>query len=159
MLHDLHYAVRMLAKSPSFTFIAALTLALGIAATSTVLRWTSLTPLNPIPGAPPTSDIVTVMRGERSDHPSPPFSYPDLRDLRERTRTFAGLAGYPHDSMSLPTTNYFVFLGVHPILGRGFVPEEEQQLNGSPVAVISYPVWQNHFALDPPILRTTIQLT
>jgi len=171
MLHDLHYAVRMLAKSPSFTFIAALTLALGIAANSTVLSWISSTLLNPIPGATHTSDIVAVMRGERSDHPSPPFSYPDLRDLRERTRTFAGLAGYHDDYMSLTnvakperiygaltTTNYFDVLGVHPILGRGFVPEEEQQLNGSPVAVISYPVWQNHFALDPHILGKTIQL-
>ena len=67
MLHDLHYAVRMLAKSPSFTFIAALTLALGIAANSTVLSWISSTLLNPIPGATHTSDIVAVMRGERSD--------------------------------------------------------------------------------------------
>ena len=171
MLHDLRYAVRMLAKSPSFTLIAALTLALGIAANSTVLSWISSTLLNPIPGATHTSDIVTVMRGERSDHPSPPFSYPDLRDLCERTRTFAGLAGYHDDYMSLTnvakperiygaltTTNYFDVLGVHPILGRGFVPEEEQQLNGSPVAVISYAVWQNHFALDPHILGKTIQL-
>src|SRR5215472_4224762 len=135
MLYDLRYAVRILAKSPSFTFIAVLTLALGIAANSTVLSWISSTLLNPIPGATDTSDIVTVMRGEPSDHPSPPFSYPDLRDLRERTRTFAGLAGYHDDYMSLTnvakperiygaltTTNYFNVLGVQPILGRGFVP-------------------------------------
>jgi len=169
LIHDLRYALRMLAKSPSFTGIAVFTLALGIAANSTVLSWMSGTLLNPVPGATHTSDLVTVMRGERSDHPSPPFSYPDLRDLRERTRTFSGLAGYHDDYISLTsvakperiygalaTVNYFDVLGVHPILGRGFLPEEER--NGTGVAVISYAVWQNHFSLDPQVLGKTIQL-
>ena len=169
MFQDLRYALRMLAKSPSFTCIAVLTLALGIAANSTVLSWMSGTLLNPIPGAERTSELVTVMRGERSDHPTPPFSLPDLRDLRERTRTFSGLAGYHDDYMSLTgvakperiygaltTTNYFDVLGVNPILGRAFLAEEER--NGAAIAVISYAVWRNHFALDPHILGKTIQL-
>ena len=161
MLSDLRYAVRTLGKSRSFTFVAVFTLALGIAANSTVLSWMSVTLLNPIPGAAHTRGLVTVMRGERSDHPTPPFSYPDLRELGERTRTFSGLLGYHDDYMSLSdvakperiygaltTTNYFDVLGVRPILGRGFLPEEEQQRNGAAVAVISYAVWQNHFALE-----------
>jgi predicted permease len=161
----------MLAKSPGFTCAAVLTIALGIAANSTILSWVSATLLNPIPGVTHTSDLVSVMRGERSDHPSPPFSYPDLYDLAGRTRSFTGLLGYHDDYMSLTgvakpervygaltTANYFDVLGVHPILGRGFVPEEEQQRNGAAVAVISYTVWQNHFALDPQIIGKTIQL-
>jgi len=171
MIPDLRYALRILAKSPSFTFIAVLTLALGISANSTILSWMSATLLNPIPGVTETSDFVAVMRGERSDHPSPPFSYLDLRDLREHTHTFSGLLGYHDDYMSLTgvakperiygaltTTNYFDVLGIHTILGRAFRPEEEQQLNGAAVAVISYAVWQNHFALDSQIIGKYIQL-
>src|SRR5436309_11005720 len=93
-LQDLRFAARMLRKNPSFTTVAVLTLALGIAANTTVLSWISATLLNPIPGVAHTSDLVTVMRGDRTDHPTPPFSYPDLRDLSERTQTFSGLLGY-----------------------------------------------------------------
>lgn len=171
MIHDLRYALRMLAKSPGFTCAAVLTIALGIGANSTILSWVSATLLNPIPGVTHTSDLVSVMRGERSDHPSPPFSYLDLRDLGEGNRSFSGLLGYHDDYMSLTgvakperiygaltTANYFGVLGVHPILGRGFLPDEERQRNGAAVAVISYTVWQNHFGLDAQIIGKTIQL-
>jgi len=171
MIYDLRYALRMLTKSPGFTCVAVLTIALGIGANGTILSWVSATLLNPIPGVSHTSDLVSVMRGERSDHPSPPFSYRDLRDLGERTRTFSGLLGYHDDYMSLTgmakperiygaltTSNYFDVLGVHPILGRVFLPDEEQQRNNAAVAVISYTVWQNHFGLDPQIIGKTIQL-
>jgi len=171
VIYDLRFALRLLAKSPSFTCAAVLTIALGIGANSTILSWVSATLLNPIPGVTHTSDLVAVMRGERSDHPSPPFSYLDLRDLGERTHSFSGLLGYHDDYMTLTgvakperiygaltTANYFDVLGVHPILGRGFFPEEEQQRNGASVAVIGYTVWQNHFGLDPEIVGKTIQL-
>src|SRR6516162_8733339 len=151
LARDCRFALRMSRKNPGFTAVVVLTLALGIAANTTVLSWISATLLNPIPGVVHTRGLVTVMRGERSDHPTPPFSYPDLRELGERTRTFSGLLGYHDDYMSLSdvakperiygaltTTNYFDVLGVRPILGRGFLPEEEQQRNGAAVAVISY---------------------
>src|SRR5437870_9037429 len=158
----------MLRKNPSFTTVAVLTLALGIAANTTVLSWISATLLNPIPGVAHTSDLVTVMRGDRTDHPTPPFSYPDLRDLSERTQTFSGLLGYHDDYMSLTgvakperiygaltTANYFDVLGVHPILGRAFLPEEGTLRAGAAVIVIGYAVWQNHFAGDPQIVGKT----
>lgn len=168
---DLRYSLRGLRKNLGFTAIVVLTLALGIAANTTVLSWISATLLNPIPGVAHTSDLVTVMRGDRSDHPTPPFSYLDLRDLRERTQTFSGILGYHDDYMSLTgaakperlygaltTANYFDVLGVHPILGRTFLPEEGTPGAGAAVIVIGYAVWQNHFAGDPQIVGKTIQI-
>src|SRR5215471_1802890 len=171
VLQDIRFAFRMFRKSPGFTAVAILTLALGIAANTTVLSWISATLLNPIPGVAHTNDLVAVTRGDRSDHPTPPFSYPDLRDLGERTQTFAGLLGYHDDYMSLTgvakperiygaltTANYFDVLGVHPILGRAFLPEEGAPRAGAAVIVIGYAVWQNHFAGDPQIVGKTIQI-
>ena len=64
LVQDVRYAIRMLAKNPSFTAIAVLTLALGIASNTTILSWISTTILDPIPGAERTGELVTVMRGE-----------------------------------------------------------------------------------------------
>jgi hypothetical protein len=157
LIHDIRYALRMLKKSPGFTLVVVLTLALGIGANSTIFSWISATLLNPIPGVTHTARLVTVMRGERSDHPTPPFSYPDFRDLRDRSRSFSGLLGYHDDFMSLTgagkperiygaltSTNYFDVLGLRMMVGRGFVPEEEQQRASATVAVISYDSgWQD----------------
>ena len=171
LVRDCRFALRMSRKNLGFTAVVVLTLALGIAANTTVLSWISATLLNPIPGVAHTSDLVTVMRGDRSDHPTPPFSYPDLHDLSERTQTFSGLLGYHDDYTSLTgvakperiygaltSANYFDVLGVHPILGRTFLPEEGTPRAGAAVIVIGYAVWQNHFAGDPQIVGKTIQI-
>jgi predicted permease len=168
---DLRYGLRGLRKNLGFTAIAVLTLALSIAANTTVLSWMSATLLNPIPGVAHTRDLVTIMRGDRSDHPTPPFSYPDLRDLSDRTQTFSGLLGYHDDYMSLTgvakperiygaltTASYFDVLGVQPILGRTFLPEEGTRRAGAAVIVIGYAVWQHHFAGDPQIVGKTIEI-
>ncbi len=171
LARDSRFALRMSRKNPGFTAIVVLTLALGIAANTTVLSWISATLLNPIPGVAHTSDLVTVMRGDRSDHPTPPFSYLDLHDLSEGTQTFSALLGYHDDYMSLTgaakperiygaltTANYFDVLGVQAILGRTFLPEEGAPRAGAAVIVIGYAVWQNHFAGDPQIVGKTIQI-
>jgi len=171
LAQDCRFALRMSRKNPGFTAIVVLTLALGIAANTTVLNWISATLLNPIPGVAHTSDLVTVARGDLSDHPTPPFSYPDVRDLSERTQTFSGLLGYHEDYMSLTgvakperiygaltTANYFDLLGVHPILGRAFLPKEGTPRAGAAVIVIGYAVWQNHFAGDPQVVGKKIQI-
>jgi predicted permease len=146
--------------------------ALGITANATIFSWINSTLLNPIPGVERTSDLVTVMRGERSEHPTPPFSYPDYRDLRNSSRTFSGLLAWHHDWMSLTgagkperiygvltSANYFDVLGVHPILGRSFLPEEERAVEGSAaVAVLGYDLWQSHFGGDPAIIEKKIQI-
>ena len=170
MIRDARYAFRMLLKSPSFTAVAVLTLALGIAANGTIFSWISSTLLNPIPGLTHTGDLVSVMRGEPSEHPTPPFSYPDYRDLREQSHSFAGLLGYHDDFMSITGTgkperiygaltsaNYFDVLGARMAQGRGFVPSEEQS-GGPAVAVISYTLWQTHFGEEEAAIGKTIQV-
>src|SRR5579862_5640404 len=168
---DIRFSVRSLRKSPGFAGIVVLTLALVIAANTTVLSWISATLLNPIPGAAHTSDLVTVDRGDRNGYATPPFSYPDLRDLSEQTQTFSGILGYHNDYMSLTgvakperifgaltTASYFDVLGVQPILGRTFLPEEGTPHAGRAVIVIGYAVWQNHFGGDPQIVGKAIQI-
>ncbi len=98
------------------------------AANSTIFTWINSTLLRPIPGGTETDDMVTIMRGERSEHPTPPFSYLDYRDLRDINRSFAGILAYHHDWVSLTgagrpervygvltSANYFDVLGVRPI--------------------------------------------
>lgn len=168
---DLRYSLRGLRKNLGFTAIVVLTLALGIAANTTVLSWISATLLSPIPGVARTSDLVTIDRGDRNGYATPPFSYPDLRDLSERTQTFSRILGYHNDYMSLTgvakperifgaltTASYFDVLGVRAILGRTFLPEEGTPGAGRAVIVIGYAVWQNHFAGDPQIVGKTIQI-
>ena len=131
-LNDVRYALRQIRKSPGFTLIAVTMLALGICANSTVLSWIDGTMLRPIPGARDMGDLVSVMRGERNGSPTPPFSYLDYRDLRERNRSFDGILAYHHDWAALTdrggvperiyvgnvSWNYFDVLGVKPVLGR-----------------------------------------
>jgi predicted permease len=171
LLQDLRYACRMLAKNPGFAAIAVLTLALGIVANTTIFSWISATILDPVPGTGPTSNLVTVMRGERSEHPTPPFSYPDYVDLRERSASFSGLLAYHDDFVSLTGTgkpervygamisaNYFQVLGVRPILGGIFLPAEEEKPGRTPSVIISHGLWQRRFGSDPFIVGKPIQL-
>ncbi len=171
LFHDLRYGLRMLAKNPGFTAIVVLTLALGIGANSTIFSWINSTLLDPIPGVADTSKLVSVMRGERSEHPSPPFSYPDYVDLRARNQSLSGVLAYHDDYVSLTGTNkperiygafvsadYFEVLGVRPIFGRGFQPKEEENPGGLPAVVISYSLWQTHFGADPSVIGKTVQI-
>lgn len=163
---DLRFGLRTLQKSPAFTLIAVLTLALGIGANSTIFSWISSTLLNPIPGARDARELVSVAKGEEDD-----FSYLDYRDLREESRSFTGLAaskmipldlsgtGHPERIWGqLVSANFFDVLGVRPVLGRGFLPEEDTKPNGAPYAVISYRLWQARFAGSDSVVGRTLTL-
>ncbi len=166
LLQDLRYALRMLRKNPGFTFVAVITLALGIAANTTIFSWINATLLNPIPGVSRPSEMVAVEIGRAGS-----FSYPDFLDLRDRGSSFAGLTAFAFAPVSLTgsgkpervwatmvTANYFDVLGVKPALGRGFLPGEDQSPNDAPVAVISDRLWQQRFGADPTIVGQTIHL-
>jgi len=171
LLQDLRYGLRMLAKNPGFTAIAVLTLALGIGANLTIFSWIRGTLLDPVPGVRHTADLVSVMRGERSEHPTAPFSYPDYLDLRREVHSLSGLLAYHHDWVALTglskpervygetvSANYFDVLGVKPQLGRVFNSGEEEKRGSTPPVVISYAFWQSHFGGDPAIIGKSIQL-
>jgi predicted permease len=171
LLRDIKFAMRQLIKNPSFTAVAIVTLALGIAANSTIFSWINSTLLDPIPGIAHTSDMITIMRGERSEHPTPPFSYMDFADLRDSTRTFAGLLAYHDGYMSITesgrperiygavaSSNYFEVLGVRPILGRSLESTAPVERLGTAEAVIGYGLWQTHFGADPSIIGKTIHI-
>lgn len=171
LVQDLRYAMRQLRRSPGFAVTAVLTLALGIGANSTIFSWISSTLFNPIPGAMHTGDMVTIMRGDRSEHPSPPLSYPDFVDLRDHATTFSGMIGYHDDYMSITgsarperiygavaTGDYFEVLGVQPILGRSLLDSRGNERAGLAEAVLSYSLWQDHFAADPTIIGKTVDI-
>ncbi len=172
LLQDIRYAFRQFRKNPGFAAMAVITLALGICANTTVFSWINATLLNPIPGAADTSEIVSIMRGERGNSfPAPPFSYLDYADLRARNQSFSGLLAYHDDSVlltgdrnpqrlfgAMTSANYFDVLGVRPILGRTFFQAEEQMQGSSPVVVISYSLWQTRFAGDRSVIGRTMEI-
>jgi predicted permease len=166
---DVRYAFRQLRKSPGFTITATAMLAVAICANSTVFSWIDGTMLRPIPGARDSGQLVSLERGERSFSPTPPLSYLDYRDLREQNHTFAGILGYHHDWITLTggaqperayisnvTANYFDVLGIKPMLGRFFLPEEESR--PVPNVVLSYSLWKTRYAKDPAIVGKSIEV-
>lgn len=171
LVQDTRFALRQLSKTPGFTITAVLTLALGIGATTTIASWISSTLLNPIPGVNGTGNMVTLQRGERTEHPSPPLSYPDYVDLRDNAKSLSGLIAYHDDDLNITgigkperiygattSLNYFDVLGVRPILGRMFQATQQNERSGAAEAVLSYNLWRTHFAADPEIVGKTIQI-
>ena len=167
---DVAHALRLFVKSPGFTAVAVLTIALGIGANSTIFSWINSTMLNPIPGMKGSGEVVSLSLGGTSFDPRP-FSYPDYIDLREHNKSFSGLIAADLRSLNLTgnkapqrvwstmcSANYFDVLGVRPMLGRGFLPAEDTKAGSAPVAVISYGLWQTRYGGDPNIVGQTISL-
>jgi predicted permease len=168
---DVRYGLRMIAKAPGFAGIAILTLALGIGANTTIFSWINSTLLNPVPGLANPGQVVSLSLGKSTDNPFP-FTYPDYQAMRTGQRSFSGITVYNMPApMSLTdkgkperawavaaSANYFDVLGVRPILGRTFLPGEDETPNAAPVVVISYPFWQTHFNGDPHVVGRTVDI-
>jgi predicted permease len=170
MLSDLKFALRQLAASPGFTAVAVLSLALGIGANTTVLCWVENILLRPLPGVGRQDELVviTTSYGERMWDT---VSLPDLRDAAALTDVFAGITGSQQTPACLTvdrqsawhygqivTANFFEMLGVKPILGRTFLPEEDQKPGGHPVLVISEHLWRVRFDADPRVIGKVVDL-
>jgi len=171
LLRDIRFALRQLRKSLAFTITAVLMLAVAICANSTVFSWIDGTMLHPIPGARDTTGLVSVMRGQWNISPSPPLSYPDYRDLRDQNHSFVGMLAYHHDWITLTggekperiyiatvSWNYFEVLGIKPLLGRFFRPEEETRPDAVPFVVLGYSLWKTRYAGDPAIVGKSIEI-
>ncbi|HVX58044.1 MAG TPA: ABC transporter permease, partial [Candidatus Saccharimonadales bacterium] len=171
LLQDVRFALRQLRKSPAFTFTSAVMLTVAICSNSTVFSWISGTMLHPIPGARNTGELVSVMRGHWSPSPPPPLSYLDYRDLRERNHSFDGMLAYHHDWLALTdgarperiyvanvSANFFSVLGIQPLLGRFFLPQEETRLDAVPMVVLSYSTWQTRYSGDPSIVGKSLEI-
>jgi len=167
---DVRYSLRMIAKAPGYAAIAVLTLALGIGANTTIFSWINSTLLNPIPGLASPNEVVALSLGRGTDNPFP-FTYPDFESMRDGQQSFVGITAANIAPMSLTgkgkpervwgmvaSANYFDLLGVRPILGRGFLPEEDNKPGGAPVAVISYRLWQTHFGANPDVVGQTLEI-
>jgi len=167
---DIRYSLRMIAKAPGFAALAILTLALGIGANTTIFSWINSTLLNPVPGLTNPREVVSLTLSKPGDNPFP-FTYPDLEAMRDGQQSFTGIAACSFAQISLTgkskpervfgmvaSANYFDVLGVRPILGRGFLPAEDEKPGGAPVAVISYRFWQTHFAANSNIVGQTLEI-
>src|SRR5438105_4500057 len=170
---DFRFAVRMLRKSPGFTAVAILTLALGIGANTAIFSLTDQILLRELPVPHPEQLFILRSPGPNHGHTwgdvdqgAQSFSYPMYKDLRERVTVFSGLlacrritvnvSGHGETQAAhadLISGNFFQTLEVQPVLGRFFASSDETAPGANTVAVLSYSYWSRQFGADPSILN------
>jgi len=165
LLQDLKFALRTLAKSPGFTLVAVLTLALGIGANTAIFSAVNAVLLKPLP-YPGSDRLVQIMstgfRGVRFG-----VSFPDLQDLRALSQDFTGVAatttqrynltgaGDPREVQAAAVTgDVFEVLQVRPEIGHGFTTADDR----TPLALLAHGLWVTNFGRDPGILGRSISL-
>jgi putative ABC transport system permease protein len=180
MFEDLKFALRQLRKSPGFALTAVLTLALGIGANTAIFSLLDQALLRSLPVRDPHQLVLleatpydawngstSINGGDEAAY----FSYPMYKDLRDQNKAFDGLiamvqaqAGVEWSRQSslanaeLVSGNYFEVLGVKPAIGRLLVQQDDVVTNGSPVVVLSFQYWKNHFADDPHVIGQTLAI-
>jgi predicted permease len=170
IVQDLRYAWRQLRRAPGFAITVVLTLALSVGIATAVFCVIDTVILRPLPFAHPEK-IVDVESSSRSGYQQP-ASWPSYQDERAQAHAFSALAGYLSYykiAMETPasgvvslggvqtTDNFFQVFGVQPLLGRTFLPGEEQE-GKNDIAVLSYEAWQRHLGGDRGVLNKTIKL-
>jgi predicted permease len=176
VLQNIRYAFRQLRKYPGFTAIAVLTLAVGIGANASIFSLVDQVILQRLPVREPGRLVMLKFTGSDTGHTSSYggtsdlyFSYPMYRDLRDQNQVFEGmLAMFPAQvgvqwkntpslaKSELVSGNYFSLLGVKPALGRLFVPDDSATRGASPLVVLSYRYWTQHFASDPSVINQNL---
>jgi macrolide transport system ATP-binding/permease protein len=167
---DLRVAFRSVARNRGFALTAILSLGLGIGANTTIFSLINGLLLRPLPVAQPAR-LMSLFTLDAHNPGMWLNSYPNYLDYRDRNNVFSSLTLYSTASVSvarnggaervmiqLVSANYFPTLGVTPLMGRGFLPEEDRAPGGAAVAVISYSLWTRFFSADPGITSRNITL-
>ena len=170
---DVSYGLRLLRSSPGFAAVAILTLAVGIAANTTVFSWVDGLLWHPFGGATDSRQLAVLeMIEPQAPNGANQVSYLDYLDYRAKLKSLSGLAVHREDVFSLGDVahseaawgelvsgNYFAVLGVKPALGRMFNPEEDSgKLGAFPVAVISHRLWRDRFHADRGAIGQTLRV-
>ncbi|HTG14411.1 MAG TPA: ABC transporter permease, partial [Blastocatellia bacterium] len=168
---DLRYAARTFLKAPGFTLIAVLSIALGIAANTSIFTLVNAVLFKPMP-VPHPEQLVALYTTEPNSRYPGEFSYPDYRDYRDHNEVFSELFVHYGTPVSmknsgdkaeliwgeLVTGNYFTGLGVTPAAGRVFSPDDDRAEGGNPVTILSHSFWQRRFGGDPNIVGKAVRL-
>jgi predicted permease len=168
LFQDLRYGARQLLKRPGFTLLAIISMALGIGANTAIFSLVDTVAFRPLP-VKNASELQELYGTLHNGADYTLQSYLNYKDYRDRNQVFNGLIAYRIAVASLShngnnervwgtmaSGNYFDVLGVPPLLGRGFLPEEDQTPKSHPVVVLSYGCWQKRFASDPAIVGRSV---
>ena len=184
LLQDLRYALRMLRKSPGFTAVAVLTLALGIGANTAIFSVINSVLLSNLPVKDPQQLVFLTNPDEQGleigfgDGDRDFITYPEFQDLQRNSQVFSGLLAASNFTSSIPVElqdadsaangapahvslvsgSYFSVLGVTPILGRAFGTEVDKLRDANPVAVIGYAFWQDRFGGAPDVVGRRVRI-
>jgi len=171
VLQDVRVGLRMLRRSPGFSILAILCLTLGIGANAAVFSWIEGILFRPYPLVAHQERLVAIGGTARDEPRGTPLSWPDFQDLQRSctlcetvfvskiTGTTLSIGDRAERTTgSIVSANYFDAIGVPPMLGRGFLPGEDQGQSAHPVAVISYQLWQRRFRGDTQIIGKTQRL-
>ncbi len=170
VLADIRYSLRSLSSQPAFVFVAVLSLALAIGANSAIFSFAEALLLRPVPVANP-ADLFDVT-STTPDNPFEGMSFADYRDLREKSRSFSGLAAYRLATLAVASSataaaqirfanlvsdNYFPVTGAATAAGRAFSPDETSA-GAEPLVVISYDFWQQNYAGSASAIGSRLRL-
>jgi len=171
LFQDIRYGVRMLTKNPGVTAVAVLTLALGIGANAAIFSGVSAFVLRPLP-VPDPQQLVRPMEFAEDRGTSDEISYPDFVDYRNQATVFEAISAEDMVPVALDSENqsdviwgqavsgsYFDVVRIKPIMGRTFLPEEDNAIGANPVVVLGHSLWQRRFGSDPNIVGKTIRLS
>jgi predicted permease len=169
LAQDVRFGARMLWRTPGFTAIAVACLAIGIGANAAVFSWVESILIRPYPGVVAQERLVAIAGTSKGSPDYTDMSWPDFEDLSRSSVLFssfiaakiigASITGGDRPERAvgqLVSANYFDALGVRPVLGRGFRPDEDSGANAHPVTVIGYRMWQDRFAGDRAVIGKTI---
>jgi putative ABC transport system permease protein len=167
ILHDIRYALRILARNPGFAAIAMLTMALGIGANTAIFSVVNAVLLRPLEFHDPSRLVIVA---EKSPYPVVSTSYENWQDWRDQSHSFESIeavrfatitltgSGDPERlNVHMATAGLLPLLGINAVAGRTFTAEEDRAA-GAPVVLLSYGLWQRRFGASPDILGKPIDL-